>query len=120
MDNERAFELIITVVNRGFADEVMDAAKEAGAQGGTVLYARGTGVHEAQKFFGITIEPEKEVVLILVERKEKNDVLKAVCKGAGLTTEGRGMSFTLPVDDVMGIVHLDKSLGGDNADDTQE
>jgi nitrogen regulatory protein PII len=100
------YELIITVVNRGFADQVMDAARDAGAHGGTVLYARGTGIHEGQKFFGIRIEPEKEVVLIVVENIEKPGVMKAICKGAGLMTEGRGMSFSLPVDDVMGIVHL--------------
>ena len=105
MENDQ-FELIITIVNRGFADDVMDAAKQAGAHGGTILYARGTGVHEAQKFFGITIEPEKEVVLILVGVDEKNTIMKAICKGAGLSTEGHGMSFSLPVDDVMGIVHL--------------
>lgn len=102
------FELIITVVNRGFADNVMDAAKAAGAQGGTVLYARGTGVHEAQKFFGITIEPEKEVVLILVGTEERNRIMKAICKGAGLSTEGNGISFSLPVDDVMGMARLEQ------------
>ena len=61
-----AFELIITIINRGFSEDVVDAAKSAGAQGGTVLHARGTGVHEAEKFFGISIQPEKEMVLTLV------------------------------------------------------
>ncbi|MDL2236621.1 P-II family nitrogen regulator [Christensenellaceae bacterium OttesenSCG-928-K19] len=106
--DESQYRLILTIVNRGFADEVMDAARDAGAHGGTVLYARGSGVHEMQKFFGITIEPEKEVVLILVDVESRDQIMKAICKGAGLNTEGRGMSFTLPVDDVMGIVHLMK------------
>ncbi len=106
MDSKQKFELIVTVVNRGFADEVVDSAKAAGAHGGTVLYARGTGMHEAKKFFGITVEPEKEVVLMLVDADEKKAIMKAICKGAGLTTAGRGMSFTLPVDDVMGLVTL--------------
>lgn len=114
MDNKYIFELIITVVNRGFADDVVDAARAAGAHGGTVLYARGTGIHEAQKFFGITIEPEKEVVLTLVRSDEKKAIMKSICKGAGLTTEGRGLSFSLPVDDVRGIVHL---MQEDNDDD---
>lgn len=103
--NESNYELIITIVNRGFADDVMDAARDAGAQGGTILYARGTGVHEGQKFFGIRIEPEKEVVLTVVPKGEKSTIMKAICKGAGLMSEGRGMSFSLPVENVMGIVH---------------
>ena len=106
--SQKEFELVITIVNRGFADEVMDAAKAAGATGGTVLYGRGTGIHEAEKFFGITIQPEKEVVLILTPLKTRNAILKAICKGAGLSTEGHGISFSLPVEDVMGIVHLDQ------------
>lgn len=106
MEDQKTFELVITIVNRGFADEAMDAAKEAGASGGTVLYARGTGIHEAEQFFGVTIQPEKEVVLILTESDKKRDIMKAVCHGAGLTTMGRGMSFSLPVDDVLGIVHI--------------
>lgn len=106
MADSSNYRLILTVVNRGFADQVMDAARGAGAHGGTVLYARGSGIHEMQKFFGITIEPEKEVVLVLVGVEEKDAIMKAICKGAGLTTEGRGLSFSLPVDDVMGIVHL--------------
>ena len=66
MDTERKFDLIVTIVNRGFADEVMNAARAAGAHGGTILWARGSGVHETEKFFGISIQPEKELVLILV------------------------------------------------------
>ncbi len=100
------FELIVTIVNRGFADDVVESARKAGAGGGTVLYARGTGAHEAQKFFGITIEPEKEVVLTLVEAERKCEIMKAVCKGAGLTTPGRGMSFSLPVDDAVGAARI--------------
>lgn len=106
MSEHSQFELVITIVNRGFADDVMDVAKEAGASGGTVLYARGTGIHEAEQFFGVTIQPEKEVVLILTEHENKNAIMKAICKGAGLTTMGRGMSFSVPVDDILGVVNL--------------
>ncbi len=105
MVDQSKYRLILTVVNRGFADDVMDAARAAGAQGGTVLYARGSGIHEMQKFFGITIEPEKEVVLTLVKAEEKDAIMKAICKGAGLLTAGRGITFSMPVDDVAGIVH---------------
>jgi len=106
MLDDRKFDLILTVVNRGFADTVMDAAKSAGAHGGTVLYARGAGIHEAEKFFGISIQPEKEVVLILVQREYKKNIMLAITKEAGLHKEGKGLSFSLPVDDVVGIVHL--------------
>lgn len=61
--------LIVTIVNRGYSDEVMDAAREAGAQGGTILYSRGAGVHETETFFGIPIQPEKELVLILAKEE---------------------------------------------------
>ncbi|HBU12381.1 MAG TPA: transcriptional regulator [Clostridiales bacterium] len=116
--HESKYRLIVTIVNRGFADTVMDAARDAGAQGGTILYARGSGIHEMQKFFGITIEPEKEVVFVLVEVEERDEILRAICKGAGLNTEGRGLSFTLPVDDVMGIVH--RMNGQDGGQEAQE
>lgn len=100
------YELIIAIVNRGFSDAVMDAAKEAGAHGGTVFLARGTGANDTQKFFGITIQPEKEVVMILVPREKKRDIMRAVGRGASLTREGRGMAFSLPVDDVVGVVRM--------------
>lgn len=105
-----SFELIITVVNRGHSDEVMDAAKAAGASGGTIITARGAGVHEAETFFGIAIQPEKEVVLILIQKDKRQDVMKEICKRAGLTSEGHGLSFSLPVDEVMGITHLSRLL----------
>ncbi len=108
VQNELAFDLILTVVNRGFADQVMDAAKSAGAHGGTVLKARGAGVHEAEKFFGISIQPDKEVILTLVCHDKKQDILHAIAKEAGLNKEGRGLSFSLPVEDVVGVVHFAK------------
>ena len=106
MREERLYALIVTIVNRGFADLVMDAAKKAGAHGGTVLHARGSGIREAERFFGIQIQPEKEVVLILVQTGEKDVIMRAIVKEAGLNSEGHGMAFSLPVDDVAGIVHL--------------
>ena len=103
---ERNYALIVTILNRGFADKAMDAAKRAGAHGGTVLHARGSGIHEAEKFFGLQIQPEKEVVLILVQVEAKDEIIRAIVQEAGLNKEGRGLTFALPVDDVAGIVHL--------------
>lgn len=102
----KEFDLIITIVNRGYDDVVMEAAREAGATGGTVLHARGAGVHEAEKFFGISIQPEKDVILILVKREYKKQIMYAIRNKAGLNKEGRGLSFSLPVEDVCGIVHM--------------
>ena len=101
---ERKYEVIITVVNDGFADLVMDAAKSHGARGGTVMRARGSGIHEAEKFFGIEIQPEKDFVLTLVKKEHKNEIMKAILNEAGLKTPGKGICFSIPVDDVEGIV----------------
>ena len=99
-------DLIIAIVNRGFTDLVMDAALPAGARGGTVVHARGAGAQEASQFFGITIQPEKEMVLILVEHDRKVPVMQAITRGAGPGSEGHGLVFSLPVTDVMGVARI--------------
>jgi hypothetical protein len=73
-----------------------------------VVYARGAGIHEAEKFFGISIQPEKEIVMIIVERDNRSSIMQEISKEAGLNTPGRGLSFSLPVTHVAGIVHLEK------------
>ena len=97
------FELVVTIVNQGFAEEVMDVARECGARGGTILNARGTARAEAESKFGIMIHPEKEVVLILVNDKIKDKILHAIYQNVGLDTPGQGIAFTTPVDDVVGL-----------------
>ncbi len=97
------FEMILCIVNAGFSETVMDAAKEVGARGGTVIHARGTANQEAEQFFHITIQPDKEMVLILVPVEIKDDVLHAIYRSAGLKSEGQGIAFSLPVDDVVGL-----------------
>jgi nitrogen regulatory protein PII len=97
------FEVIICIVNSGFADDVMSAAREAGAKGGTVINARGTARQEAEKKYGIVFEPEKEMVIILVEKRVKEDILHSIYKKVGLNSPGQGIAFSLPVDDVVGI-----------------
>ena len=96
-------EVIFCIVNAGFSDAVMDAAKEFGARGGTVIRARGTANQEAEKKFGITVQPEKEAVMILVKSEIKDDILHALYKAVGLKTPGQGIAFTMPVDDVVGL-----------------
>lgn len=112
MDHQREFSLIMTIVNRGFADQVIDAARSAGAHGGTVFYARGTGIHEVEKFFAISIQPEKEVVLNLVKHEDTQTIMHAIVAAAGLKTEGKGLSFALPITGVVGIVHSLEELEG--------
>ncbi len=102
-------EVIFCIVNSGFSDEVMSAAKEFGARGGTVIRARGTANAEAEKRWGIAIEPEKEIVMILIESKLKNNILHALYKRVGLNTPGQGIAFTVPVDDVVGISEAPKA-----------
>lgn len=108
---EYAHEIIVCIVNAGFSDAVMDAAKEFGARGGTVLYARGTAAQEAESFFKITIQPEKEMVMILIPSELKNDILHALYRSVGLNTPGQGIAFSLPVDSVVGLSQPEKKKG---------
>ncbi|MDE7086670.1 MAG: P-II family nitrogen regulator [Clostridia bacterium] len=98
-----AYEVVFCIVNAGYSDIVMDAAKEVGARGGTVIHARGTANKEAEQLFQITIQPDKEIVMILVPSDIKDAVLHALYRDAGLKTAGQGIAFSLPVDDVVGL-----------------
>lgn len=97
------FKLIITIVNSGFSTLVMDAAREAGATGGTIIHSSGAGAHEAEKLFGIAVSPEKETVLILTPERGAESIMKSIIKKAGLKTLGAGLCFALNVDSVMGV-----------------
>lgn len=101
--NSEKFEVIFCVVNSGFSDSVMDAARQFGAKGGTVIRARGTANPEAEKLFNIAIQPEKEIVMILVKSKIKNDILHALYKAVGLNTPGQGIAFSMPVESTAGL-----------------
>lgn len=100
---EFAHEVIICIVNNGFSDTVMDAAKSAGARGGTVMSARGTADKEAEKLFNISLQPEKELVLIIVPAGIRDNVLHALYKAAGVGTPAQGIAFAMPVDAVVGL-----------------
>ncbi len=96
-------EAIFCIVNDGYSEAVMEAAKELGARGGTVINARGTAGKEAETFFHITVQPEKEIVMILVPKEIKDNVLHALYKQVGLDTAGQGIAFSVPVDSVVGL-----------------
>ncbi len=101
--NKYKHEVIFCIVNAGFTDEVMDAAREVGARGGTVIRARGTANAAAEKMFNIAIQPDKEIVMILVESGIKDAVLHALYKSVGLNTPGQGIAFSMPVESVVGL-----------------
>ena len=103
MSNEIQYELIITIITRGYFEDVKAAAISAGARGGTLIHALGMGAEEAQKFLGIAIQPEKEIILNVVKREDKNKVMSAIAEAAGINTQGRGIIFSLPVDSVVGL-----------------
>ena len=105
-DRKSAYTLIATIINRGFSDDVMDAAREAGAKGGTVIYAHGTGLHEGNGFFGLSIHPEKELILILADEEHRKEIMQAIVRNTGLSTEGAGITFSLPVTNIAGIARL--------------
>ena len=95
MDNK--YELVLCVVNAGFSQNVMEAARAAGAKGGTVVRARGTANPGSEEFFNITIQPDKEIVMILTKKEIKDDIMHAVYKECGPASEGQGLVFSLPV-----------------------
>lgn len=100
--SENQFELILTVVNRGFSSEVMEAATKKGATGGTMLNARGT-YKEVKTILGMKIEPEKEVVLIVVNKQIAKEIIEAIYNRCGLSTPGAGICLALPISQITGL-----------------
>ena len=101
--------LIVSVVRKGWGSTVLQASVRAGARGGTVLFGRGAGVHEQEKIFGVSIEPEKEIVLTMVYANQVDTVLSKIVEAAELNEVGRGIAFVLPVDRVVGVAHFMKT-----------
>lgn len=110
MKCERDLSLIVTIVPKGWGDTVMCASRDAGAEGGTIMFARGCGIHDKKSIMGIAIEPEKEVVLTLVSREIDEGVLETVAKAAELDKPGKGMAFLIPVERAVGRVHFIEML----------
>lgn len=108
MEKDTAYDLIVVVTNQGYTDLVMDAARSAGASGGTVVHAKGTGMEQAKKFFGVSIAAEKEMIYIVAKRDAKKEIMKAVMNQAGLQSEARSVVFSLPVDSVAGLRVLEE------------
>lgn len=96
-------ELIVVIAEQGYTNLIMDAAREAGAYGGTVIHAKGTGMEAAEKFMGVSLAAEKEIVLIVTKSTQKNDIMKAVMTKAGLDSKAKSIAFSLPVTDTAGL-----------------
>ena len=97
------YELIVVISQQGYTDIIMDAARGAGAYGGTIIHAKGTGNAETEKFMGVTIAAEKEIVYIVSKAKEKNNIMKAIMEKAGLNSKAKAICFSLPVNDTAGL-----------------
>ena len=100
--NTSDFDLIVAIIGRGFADYVVSSARDAGATGATILYGRGTADADKQ-VLGISLQPEREVVLILVKKDDRRKIMQAISDKTSLMEEGRGLCFSLPVSDVYGL-----------------
>ena len=100
-------ELIVVIAEHGYTNLIMDAAREAGAFGGTIIHAKGTGMEAAEKFMGVSLAAEKEVVFIVSKTEEKNAIMQAIMKDAGLDSKAKSIVFSLPVTDTAGLRLLD-------------
>ena len=100
------YELIVAIYEKGYTDLVMDAAREAGARGGTTIKAKGTAAG-AEKFFGLSLAVEKEVVLIVSGQEKKKDIMKAIMQKAGVETKAHALVFSLPVSETAGFRFAD-------------
>ena len=106
MEKEGTHELIIVIANQGFTDKVMDAARSAGATGGTAVHAKGTGTELAKKFFGVSLAAEKELIFILSAAETRKPIMKAIMEKAGMQTDAQALAFSLPVTDLAGLRQL--------------
>jgi nitrogen regulatory protein PII len=98
--------LIVTIVRTGWGDRVLAASVKAGARGGTILYGRGSGIHERQTILGIPIEPEKEIVLTVTHSSTCDEILAAITARIDLNRPGEGIAFVVPVEKVVGAAYL--------------
>ncbi len=107
-------ELLVIISNQGFNDLVMDAARAAGAHGGTVLHARGTGMERAERFLGISLASEKDITFIVTKSSEKNNIMRSVMEKAGMESMAKSIVFSLPVTSTAGLRLLDDDEHNEN------
>lgn len=98
-----AYQMVIAVVNQGYSEDVMAAARPAGATGGTVLHSRRVGSEETLAFWGVSVQAEKELVAILCRQEEKTAVMQAIADKCGMRSEAQGIVLSVPVESVVGL-----------------
>ena len=101
-------EVIFAIVDSGYADDVMDVARELGVRGGTILNARGVVKEDAAAFFGITLHADKEILMTVVDKDIRDSVLNAIYKKLDMARKAKGIAFALPVSDVAGLVQIEE------------
>lgn len=104
-------ELLVVIANQGYSNLIMDAARSAGAGGGTVIHARGTGMERAESFFGVSLASEKEVIFIVSKTAGRSDIMKAVMKDAGMESKAKSIIFSLPVTATAGLRLIEDEPG---------
>mgnify|MGYP003971487093 FL=1 len=97
------FKLILASVKTDITDRVVDAAKESGATGATIIPARGTGIHDAKTFFGLTLEAQTDIIMFLVEEHLVSKILDAVKTAGEFHKPGTGIAFVVPIENVVGL-----------------
>lgn len=102
------YELLVAIANQGYMEQVMEAARKVHAAGGTVIHAKGTGGAHAEKFLGVSLVPEKEMVFIVTKTEHKKAIMESIMKEAGIKTEAKTIVFSLPVTDTAGMRLLDE------------
>lgn len=96
-------ELIVVIAEQGYTELIMNAARGAGAYGGTVIHAKGTGMEIAEKFMHLSLAAEKEIIYIVTKTEQKNPIMKAIMQDAGPNTKAKAITFSLPVTDTAGL-----------------
>ena len=97
------YELLVVIANQGYIEPIMDSARQANAPGGTVIHAKGTGAKKAEKFLGVSLAAEKEMIFMVVRKKDKNAIMKAIMQQNGLDSKARAIVFSLPVTETAGM-----------------
>lgn len=104
----KKFECIMTIIDSGYSDVVIDSAKESGAKGATIVNARGSMSKGTNKFFKLNIQPDKEIIIILVDKELTKKIVESISKAAGINTKAHALSFVLPVEDAIGMAEIFK------------
>ena len=105
--NDSPYQLILAITNSGYTDTVMEAASAAGARGGTVIHARATDAENANKFFGVAISEEREMIFLVTPTDKRTAIMQSIMEKAGAHTEAQTVTISLPLDDTVGLYNAE-------------